>query len=514
MRIVHRCFAVLCVALSLTVVAPAADTPLVARVGHLEGKAEFAPAASERWYRVVANRPLTAGDRLRLARGRAEIRFAGGVAQLEGPARLDLPSEQGDATRLRLERGKLHVRWREGRLSVDSPNLRLVVVRPGELRVDVDQAAAGTAIAVTRAEATAYGVARGRRTLHSGEHACLGGDDLSPLPDCRSPRGDEFDRWLAERARLRDGAQAQRYVFRRVIGGEDLDAYGEWRGLPGYGPVWVPRPDDPGWAPFSVGDWEWIEGWGWTWVGAEPWSFATHHYGRWLQFDEFWGWQPDADDAASVFRPERLAAVRSTPVGSEPAPAPPSIVRAPPAAQPIPPAAAPVPPADAPLTIAVAARPIVVVGFKPRHRHRRRGDHFHRDHLAHDRHRQLTVGFGLPGRAMELQRAPVLRRIAPMEPALVPPRRPVSSRFSSLETPGRSARPAIPGRPFIDGARFDSRRHDHGHHRHQTGGRGSPNVEDSRHAGRHLPPSRSQRRTIPQGRWQGRGRMSVIRWRR
>jgi len=517
MRVVRHCFAVLCAALSLTAVAPAADTPLVARVGHLEGEAEFAPAASGHWYDVVANRPLTAGDRLRLSHGRAEIRFAGGVAQLEGPARLDLPIEQGDATRLRLDRGKLHLRWREGRLSVDSPNLRLVVTRPGELRIDVDEAAGGTAIAVGGAEATAYGSARGRRPLRPGERACLGGDDLTLLPECRPRPGDDFDRWLAERARLDGGAQARRPLSSRVIGGEELEANGEWRDLPGHGPVWVPRLDDPDWAPFTVGDWEWIAGWGWTWIGDEPWSFATHHYGRWLQFDQFWGWQPDAEEAASAFRPERLAAVGSAPAGDERAPAVPQVAPVPLAEQPIaagtphpaPVATVPVRLPVWPLAIPRAARPVVVIAFEPQHRHRHRGDRFHRRHPTHDRQRPPTSGFGQPGRAMELQRAPVLRRIVPMEPALVPPRRPVSGRFTGIEASGRSA-----GQSFIDGTRFDARRHHHGHPRRQTGGRGSPNADDAHDVGRHFLRPRAGRSAMPQGRWRGTGRMGVIRWRR
>jgi hypothetical protein len=67
-----------------------------------------------------------------------------------------------------------------------------------------------------------------------------------------------------------------------------LDPHGEWilvdRGL--Y--AWRPLGIHAGWRPYTVGRWMWTS-YGWYWVSAEPWGWATYHYGRWF-YDDFYGW--------------------------------------------------------------------------------------------------------------------------------------------------------------------------------------------------------------------------------
>ncbi|MBI3664725.1 MAG: hypothetical protein HY236_00620, partial [Acidobacteria bacterium] len=75
-------------------------------------------------------------------------------------------------------------------------------------------------------------------------------------------------------------------------GAEDLDDYGSWAPVPGYGPTWFPRVD-AGWAPYSYGRWAWVDWYGWTWVDYDPWGWAPFHYGRWFWRAGFgWGWCP------------------------------------------------------------------------------------------------------------------------------------------------------------------------------------------------------------------------------
>jgi hypothetical protein len=45
-------------------------------------------------------------------------------------------------------------------------------------------------------------------------------------------------------------------------------------------------------VPYSEGYWQRTEA-GWYWVSAEPWAWATYHYGRWdLSADFGWYWVP------------------------------------------------------------------------------------------------------------------------------------------------------------------------------------------------------------------------------
>jgi hypothetical protein len=67
----------------------------------------------------------------------------------------------------------------------------------------------------------------------------------------------------------------------------DLNEYGEWIHVHGYGTVW--RPDaEPGWRPFMYGHWVYSSD-GWLWDSDEPFGWVVCHYGNWYH-DESLGW--------------------------------------------------------------------------------------------------------------------------------------------------------------------------------------------------------------------------------
>ena len=80
--------------------------------------------------------------------------------------------------------------------------------------------------------------------------------------------------------------------LRKMTGYEDLDDYGRWQYVAGYGNVWMPAGVASDWAPYRDGHWVWVEPWGWTWVEDEPWGFAPFHYGRWAYAENRWCWVP------------------------------------------------------------------------------------------------------------------------------------------------------------------------------------------------------------------------------
>ncbi len=108
---------------------------------------------------------------------------------------------------------------------------------------------------------------------------------------------DSFDRWCDMRDR--DVLRMPRLAYGDVqlgvhihIGLSDLDMYGHWRRVPGYGLVWVPDVG-PGWRPYSNGHWIWSSRWGWVWVPYEPWGWVPFHYGRWaFVVGVGWIWVP------------------------------------------------------------------------------------------------------------------------------------------------------------------------------------------------------------------------------
>jgi hypothetical protein len=67
-----------------------------------------------------------------------------------------------------------------------------------------------------------------------------------------------------------------------------LAPYGDWLEHERFGTVWAPRQVEPGWRPYSHGEWVYTDD-GWTWASDEDWGWATDHYGRWY-FDRSDGW--------------------------------------------------------------------------------------------------------------------------------------------------------------------------------------------------------------------------------
>jgi hypothetical protein len=69
---------------------------------------------------------------------------------------------------------------------------------------------------------------------------------------------------------------------------DNLSPYGEWFQDPRYGWCWTPYDVSAEWRPYSDGRWEYSD-YGWSWASAEPWGWASYHYGRWF-FDDSYGW--------------------------------------------------------------------------------------------------------------------------------------------------------------------------------------------------------------------------------
>lgn len=74
----------------------------------------------------------------------------------------------------------------------------------------------------------------------------------------------------------------------------ELNNYGEWVIVPGYGTVW--RPDaHRDWRPFTYGHWVYTND-GWLWDSDEPFGWIVCHYGNWFyEENQGWVWLPGYD---------------------------------------------------------------------------------------------------------------------------------------------------------------------------------------------------------------------------
>ena len=76
-------------------------------------------------------------------------------------------------------------------------------------------------------------------------------------------------------------------------GMSDLNYYGNFMTVPGYGNVWQPYFIDAAWSPFQDGGWAFYPGFGYMWVSGYPWGWMPYNYGNWAFAPGFgWVWQP------------------------------------------------------------------------------------------------------------------------------------------------------------------------------------------------------------------------------
>ena len=143
----------------------------------------------------------------------------------------------------------------------------------------------------------------------AGQSARFSGTDQLNYDIAQMPHADDFDNFAFERDHREDGAESANYVSPEMTGYEDLDDYGHWQYVGGYGTVWVPANVASDWAPYRNGHWAYIDPWGWTWVEDEPWGFAPFHYGRWAYAGNRWCWVPGPVAVRPVYAPALVAFV-------------------------------------------------------------------------------------------------------------------------------------------------------------------------------------------------------------
>jgi hypothetical protein len=289
----------------------------VARLNYMDGSVSFQPGGENDWVTAVLNRPLVTGDNLWAdENSKAEVHIGSTALRLGPKTGITLLEVSDRAAQIRLAQGSLVVRVRhmddEDTYEVDTPNIAFTISQPGEYRLDVDPDGGRTDITVWngRGEVTGGGSSY---TVVAGQRATFTGTDQLNYELGQVPREDEFESWAFARDDREDHADSANYVSREMTGYEDLDEYGDWSYVAGYGTCWHPRAVVGGWAPYRFGHWAWVGPWGWTWVEDEPWGFAPFHYGRWAFAGAGWFWVPGPVVVRPIYAPALVAWVGGGP---------------------------------------------------------------------------------------------------------------------------------------------------------------------------------------------------------
>jgi Family of unknown function (DUF6600)/FecR protein len=285
----------------------------VAQLSYSTGSVSFQAGGEGDWVQAVPNRPLTTGDNLWADKdSRAELNIGSTAIRMDSQTSVTFLQLDDTTTQIKLSLGSLIVRVRHlddgDVVEVDAPNLAFDIQRTGEYRFDVNENGDETDVAVWqgRGEATGGGASY---VVVAGQRAQFSGTDQLDHEIAQLPAADDFDTWSSDRDQREERSESANYVSPEVTGYENLDGYGSWTYVAGYGPCWTPTVVAAGWAPYRYGHWVWISPWGWTWVEDEPWGFAPFHYGRWTFVRERWYWVPGGVYVRPVYAPALVAFV-------------------------------------------------------------------------------------------------------------------------------------------------------------------------------------------------------------
>ena len=321
--------------------ASAESIPNAARIQRVEGQvalnnSEAVNTQSDQWIAATENQPFSVGDRIYTRdNSRASLAFTGrNFARLNPNSSLDVIALEDARTQLALRDGS--AMFDVGYLNsgdlfeVATPYGAVDLQQPGLYNVGIDDKGQ-VLVSVLSGLAQVVGLG-GSGQIGKGELLTLVGSTaanavLSQL-DGRNAGylvddyyGYQYPRYYDGRYRDYNTYLNDPYYFdpyRRTVsyqyansyipGLYDLDYYGDWQNVNGYGNCWAPRVD-AGWSPYQTGYWYNDYPYGPTWVSSEPWGYAPYHYGRWAFVNDRWYWVPESVNTNPVYSPALVAFV-------------------------------------------------------------------------------------------------------------------------------------------------------------------------------------------------------------
>jgi hypothetical protein len=321
----------------------AAAAPNAARIQRVDGEVGInnalpqgaSNAAGNEWVAASANQPFTVGHRIYTReRAHASLAFNGrNFARLDPNTELDAITLTDDRTQLALRDGSAI--FDVGYLApnelfeVGTPYGAVDFSQPGLYNVGIDNGNATVSCLNGQAQVVGLGsngrISKGQMFTLLGAAAAnvalsrLDGRNAGYLvddyyryqyPNVYDGRYSNYDAYLNDPNYFDPYRRniSYKYVTYEIPGVDDLDAYGDWQNVSGYGNCWRPRVDTA-WAPYQDGYWTNDYPYGPTWVSSEPWGYAPYHYGRWADVGNQWFWIPEAINTTPRYAPALVAFV-------------------------------------------------------------------------------------------------------------------------------------------------------------------------------------------------------------
>jgi hypothetical protein len=283
----------------------------IVRLSLVQGDVRFARSfhhdpltdAKANWETAVLNLPIREGYALSTESGRAQVEFENGAMAFLGENTIvefyDLSLNDGDRiTRLVLRQGvaSFYVHPDHGDyFSVTGGDFTVEALNRTRFRLEnFDD---GSSVNIQGGRATVLQNEK-PTPLEKGQSFTVKALDARNPILGRENELDDFDKWVSGRVESVVTAtnNSNQYVNspNYVSGFADLNSYGSWLSVSGFGYGWQPYGVGMGWSPFGFGYGGWYQDpfYGLTFIGSQPWGWLPYHYGGWVFSPNGWVWIP------------------------------------------------------------------------------------------------------------------------------------------------------------------------------------------------------------------------------
>jgi hypothetical protein len=276
----------------------------IVRISYVEGDVRL--DSGQGYESATMNVPLTERDWLQTGSdGWAEVQLEDGSLIRLAPetvvafTQLARASSGATLTTVDLDQGEAEfklTKHNDGEFNVTVKKNTIALTHSGSFRVTSTNANP-LEVAVWKGEVGVSNTDNGGEVaVKQNETFVLDPNDVARYALDKGVDTDDLDQWSKQRddflstyASAGQGYAQSPYQY----GASDLNYYGQYYDVPGYGEVWQPNNVGYNWDPFSNGYWSFSPGFGYTWVSSYPWGWMPYRYGRWVFVNgRGWCWAP------------------------------------------------------------------------------------------------------------------------------------------------------------------------------------------------------------------------------
>jgi len=285
----------------LALPALAASQARIVRLSDVQGSVQIDKNTGLGFESAFLNLPITQGAQVRTKdRGRAEVEFEDGSTLRLTPnttvefTALGLSDSGKRISGINLIEGMAYVNWlgKNGdQFNLKFSRERISLDRAAHFRVQTSTEASN--LAVFKGDVDVEGPS-GKLVVEKKKTATFVATDDDKYTIAKNIEEAPLDSWDKEASAYHD-QYAKNNQSPYGYGVSDLNYYGSYTNVPGYGMMWQPFFTGVGWDPFMNGAWSWYPGYGYMFASAYPWGWMPYRYGSWMFIPSMgWMWQPGA----------------------------------------------------------------------------------------------------------------------------------------------------------------------------------------------------------------------------